>query len=107
MNRDEYKQFWGETFGAPDYPPTSGRVITDGEVAAFLVESATERSGKWCDPTYCEVCNAFTSLWWDWMNELPGVTRLKVQRVMREAGVPFPPTPSEEVVIHVVPTSLN
>lgn len=106
MNRDEYKQFWNETLSDREGTFDSGKVITDGEVAAFLVHSAREQSNHWCDTHFCEVCNAFASMWWDWMSELPGITRIRVQRFMREAGIPFPPSPSEEVGNDAVPASL-
>ena len=97
MYRADYQPKVQEWFHGVGTLPTSGIVMADVELAFFLMESAMGYATMTCDPHQCEVCNAFATMWWDVCNSLEGPVRIRMQRIMRDNGVPFPPAPAEEV----------
>jgi len=105
MNRAEYVQKLREFWDVPTQLGDSGKVITDGEVAHFLILVAKAEVGTWCETTECETCDIFASVWWGWHNELPGLVRRQVQLALRESGIPLPPGPAEVTPRYVVPHS--
>jgi hypothetical protein len=68
-----------------------GLVIADHEVEYFLMHMASGMARLTCQTVECEVCVASCRFWWDWCNSLHGANRIRMQRRMRELGVPLPP----------------
>jgi hypothetical protein len=84
---------------------TGGLVVQDRELAYFLVNSAVGHHSMECNDGKCLVCNHFSAVWWELCNDLAGPTRIRMQRIMREADIPFPNGPWEVVGTHDLPTS--
>lgn len=106
MTKQEQLQALWRALSLDGEPTKGGSVISDIEVAHFLATSASGMSMETCPDPLCEVCNAFNAVWWDWMSQLSGPVRIKVQRLMLDHGIPFPPTPWEETPLHDLFASL-
>ena len=88
--------------------PTNSVVIPETEVAHFLIKHAELMAIHQCAyGSDCEACNIEHAMWWEWEISLAGPVRIRLQRVMRECGIPLPPSPWEEVPTNAVPTPLN
>lgn len=81
--------------------------MRDDEVSFILAVSADLMGRSTCLDAECVKCNAFNALWWDWCMSLSGPHRIRLQGHLRNAGIPLPPSPWEEVPTDAVPTSLN
>lgn len=90
------------------FPTNSGGVYQDQEVGFVLVKLAEYIYDMPCarEPD-CEVCNALVKVWWDWCNGLHNITRIRLQRVMRECNIPLPRAPWEEVPTSAIPAAFN
>lgn len=67
------------------------------DVIDFLIRSARDNAEATCDAFECEPCNAFLAMWWRACNGLTRQERRDVQRSLREADIPLPDGPWEEV----------
>jgi hypothetical protein len=107
MNSEHRKileELWLGKVGAS----SGGIAIRDEEVAHFLCKFAEIVSITPClFGASCEACNLERAIWWDWCNSLAGPVRIRLQRVMRDCGIPLPPGPWEEVPTNAVPTPFN
>lgn len=107
MNKQKALQALWDALCLDGEPTKGGSVISDIEVAHFLATSASGLMFDTCSNPLCDVCNAFNKVWWDWMAQLSGPVRVRVQRLMLDHGIEFPPAPWEEVPTNAVPTALN
>jgi hypothetical protein len=77
--------------------PTSKLVITDWEVETFLYWGAKFFLLEDCGIKNCRRCDQAHNLWWEWCQSLHGANRVRLQRTMRDNGVPLPPGPAHGV----------
>lgn len=75
---------------------TPDLVLTEREVARFLVSSAVGQCATACTEPDCCVCNEFSAIWWDLCNALTPHARIAVQRAIFENGYTLPAGPWTE-----------
>lgn len=83
----------------------SAPLLTEDEIGNLLFWSAGFFHLEPCPTSgeMCEVCGPSHHLWWDICNSLSGISRIKLQRSLRESDIPLPPHPGDDV--DVVPTA--
>ncbi len=72
-----------------------GLVIKDAEVEVFLYWAAKLRKLTPCPVRECDWCENADRFWWDWCNSMHGANRIRLQREMKQNGIPLPPHPGD------------
>lgn len=107
MNREQAEQMRKRLFVGVGEAPAGGMVVRDHETAWMLLRWADLMARQQCGDLTCEACEADWHLWWDLCNGLAGPTRIRMQKLMLETGIPLPAGPVTIMERHAVPTSLN
>lgn len=75
--------------------------IPDADLAALLSGAARSYAQNPCpvdgSDGECENCNAHRRVWWDACNALERSVCLRLQRWLRENGIPLPDAPWEDL----------
>lgn len=90
-------QEWVDTINGEGSGAVRPLIITDEEVAVFLAGYADMMAMKPCPIPTCSGCEEAQRYWWDWCNSLSGPVRIRLQRHLREVGVPLPRHPGDDI----------
>ncbi len=67
-----------------------GLVLTQDEIAVFLIMSAYEYDAEVCEDAHCQTCDTFVQMWHSIYGSLSAAHRFAVEETLSEAETPAP-----------------